>query len=90
MSSAIERARTLHEKIKTVLMQDWDPIGVKEIPEAQDEYDSYVPAIYSMLISRKPLHEVLEYLLWLEGEHMGLKVDRQRAQFIAEKLVSLE
>jgi hypothetical protein len=90
MSSAIDRARTLHEKIKAVLMQDWDPIGVKEIPEAHDEYDSYVPTIYSMLISRKPIHEVLEYLLWLEGEHMGLKVDRQRAQFIAEKLVSLE
>jgi hypothetical protein len=39
MSSALERARTLHEKIKSVLMQDWDPIGVKGIAEAQDEYD---------------------------------------------------
>jgi len=80
----------MHEKIKNVLMQDWDPIGVQEIPEAQDEYDNYVPMIYSMLISRKPVNEVLEYLLWLEGEHMGLTVDHQRTQLIAEKLVSLE
>jgi len=89
MNNAIERARTLHEKIKTVLIQDWDPIGVQEIPGAQGEYDSYVHQIYLMLISRKPMNDVLEYLLWLEREHMGLTVDYQRTQFIAEKLVDL-
>ena len=47
MSDAIEHARTLHQKVKNILMQDWDPIGVQAIPEAQDEYDSYVPTIYS-------------------------------------------
>jgi len=87
---SVKRDLSMHEKIKNVLMQDWDPIGVQEIPEAQDEYDNYVPMIYSMLISRKPVNEVLEYLLWLEGEHMGLTVDHQRTQLIAEKLVSLE
>ena len=89
MNNTKEHVRTLHENIKNVLMQDWDPIGIQEIPEAQDEYDTYVPKIYSMLISRKPIDEVLEYLIWLEGEHMGLTVNRQRTQFIAEKLVGL-
>lgn len=89
MSEAIERARALQKKIKDVLLQEWDPIGVREMPEAQDEYDGYVPAIYSMLISRKPLNEVFNYLLWLEAEHMGLTADRQRTQSIAEKLVDL-
>jgi hypothetical protein len=42
-----------------------------------------------MLIARKPIHEMVDYLLWLEGEHMGLKVDRQRSQYIAEKLFGL-
>lgn len=89
MSEAIERARALQQRIKDVLLQEWDPIGVREIPEAQDEYDGYVPTIYSMLISRKPLNEVFDYLLWLEAEHMGLTADRQRTQSIAEKLVGL-
>lgn len=89
MSSAIEQARALHQKIKSVLMQDWDPIGVQAIPEAEDEYDSYVPTLYSMLISRKPVSEVFEYLVWLETEHMGLTVDRQRTLSIAEKLIDL-
>jgi len=49
----------------------------------------YVPTLYAMLIARKPIHEMVDYLLWLEGEHMGLKVDRQRSQYIAEKLFGL-
>ena len=89
MSEAAERARTLHYRIKRVLFRDWDPIGIQEIPEAQDEYDSYVPAIYSMLIARKSINEVFEYLLWLETEHMGLTADRQQTRSIAEKLVDL-
>ncbi len=89
MSEAARRARTLHQKIKDVLLKEWDPIGVQAIPEAQDEYDGYVPKVYSMLVARKPINEVLEYLLWLETEHMGLTADRQRTQSIAERLVGL-
>jgi len=90
MSKFGERALTLHWKIRNVLLKEWDPIGIQAIPEAEDEYDGYVPTLYSMLVSRKPIHEVFEYLLWLETEHMGLTVDRQRTQSIAEKLVGLD
>jgi len=89
MGNAIEQARVLHQHIKNVLMQDWDPIGVQAIPGAEDEYDSYIPTLYSMLISRKPVIEVFKYLVWLETEHMGLTADRQRTLSIAEKLVGL-
>jgi hypothetical protein len=89
MSEFAERARTLHQRIKNVLLHEWDPIGVQDIPEAQDEYDGYVPRIYAMLISRKPVHEVLEYLWWAEKEHMGLCGNYQRTKLIAEKLMAL-
>lgn len=84
-----DRARALHAAIKDVLLKEWDPIGVQAIPEAQDEYDAYVSAVYSMLVTRKPVSEVFKYLLWLETEPMGLTADRQRTQSIAEKLVQL-
>lgn len=79
----------MHQKIREVLLKEWDPIGVRAIPEAQDEYDAYVPTLYSMLIAGKPVCEVFEFLLWIEGEQMGLTVDRQRTQCIAERLMSL-
>ena len=89
MSEAENRARVLHQKVRHVLLATWDPIGVQDIPDAQDEYDGYVPTIFSMLITRKPVSEIFEYLLWLETEHMGLSADRQRTQKIAQDLVDL-
>lgn len=89
MSNALNQARVLHARIKEVLLKEWDPIGVSATPQAQDEYDSYVPAIYSLLIARKSVNEVNEYLLWLETEQMGLMADKQLTRSIAERLVAL-
>jgi hypothetical protein len=37
-----QRGREVMQTIRTALMQHWDPISVAHIPEAADEYDSYV------------------------------------------------
>jgi len=89
MSEYLDRARVLHQAIKKVLLEEWDPIGVGDIPEAQDEYDSYVPEIYKMLVSGKPKYDIFEYLWWLETEHMGLTGDQQRTEIFAEQLCKL-
>ena len=49
MSDHVDRARRYHDGIRRILLNDWDPIGVADIAEAQDEYDSYVGKIYGML-----------------------------------------
>ena len=89
MSENLERAKLLYLEIKKILMDEWDPIGVQNIIEAQDEYDSYLPSIHRMLVLRKSVHEMFEYLWWVETEHMGLMGDRQRTESIAKKLCSL-
>lgn len=83
------RARAFHEAIRRALLQEWDPIGVGTIPEAQDEYDAYVPTIYKLLIAQKPKHEIFDYLWWLETEHMGLTGDRQATEKFAERLMQI-
>ena len=50
MSEHLTRAQAYQNNIRKILFQDWDPIGVSHIPEAQDEYDSYVGGVYSRLI----------------------------------------
>lgn len=87
--SYLKRAQQLHQDIHQALITDWDPIGVADIPEAQDEYDSYIPTIYKLLITRAPKHEIFDYLWWLETEHMGLRGDRQRTKKFTEQLLSL-
>lgn len=89
MSEHLDRARASHATIRKALIERWDPIGVREIPEAQGEYDQYVPAIYRLLVTRRPKHELFDYLWWLETEHMGLSGDRQATEAFAEYLHDL-
>lgn len=89
MSNATEKARVAHDRIHSLLMNDWDPIGVRDVPEAQDEYDAYVSEIYRLLSRRCTATELFEYLWWAETEHMGLRGDRQRTGSVADRLVEL-
>ena len=89
MSDHLAQARAWHATLREALMERWDPIGVREIPEAQDEYDHYVPALYRLLVTRRPKQELLDHLWWLETEHMGLSGDRQATEAFAEYLHGL-
>lgn len=89
MSKYQDRAKEYHNTINRALLSEWDPIGVCGIPEAQDEYNSYVPEIYKMLISGKSKPELFAYLWWLETEHMGLTGDRQRTENFSERLLEI-
>lgn len=90
MEENIELAELLSKRISVILLKEWDPIGVQDFPEAFDEYDSYVMPLYKILIDKKPLQDIFEYLVWAESEHMGLStVDRQHTHLVAEKLKGL-
>ena len=90
MEENIELAESLYKRISVILLKEWDSIGVQNFPEAFNEYDSYVMSLYKMLIDKKPLQDIFEYLVWAESQHMGLSiVDRQHTHLVAEKLKGL-
>jgi hypothetical protein len=89
MSEHLNQSALLHRKIREILLKEWDPIGVRDIPEAQDEYDSYIAKIHNLLSSEKPLLEIFNYLWWLETEHMGLPGNKKRTEIFAKKLWTL-
>src|SRR5262249_1183051 len=72
MSSFLQRAKSYQAAIREVLMREWDPIGVADAPQAQDEYDQYINQIYGMLIRREPRNKLVDFLWWAETENMGL------------------
>jgi hypothetical protein len=45
MTSKQKRARELQRVIAEVLRRNWDPIGVRDVPETEDEYDAYVGGV---------------------------------------------
>jgi hypothetical protein len=74
-------------------MEAWDPIGVNGIPEAADEYDSYIGDFYELLVTRRPKQEIIDRLAYLEGEHMGLPHLRSalpgKLEAVADALLSI-
>jgi hypothetical protein len=89
MSEHLDRARRYHDGIRRILLREWDPIGVADIAEAQDEYDSYVGKIHSMLIRHEPRHKLVDHLWWIEADNMGLAGNPQRTEAIADRLLGL-
>jgi len=89
MSQRLDRAKRYHEAIHQISLQDWDPIGVADIAEAQDEYDGYIHEIHGMLIRHEPRYRLVDHLWWVETKHMGLFGNRQHTEAIADRLIRL-
>jgi len=76
MSRSPERFRfdAIAARVGEILYYIWDPIGVSGLPQARDEYDSYVPVIVKMLISKKGKDDIALHLYQIEKDFMGLSV----------------
>jgi len=72
MASQEEQAHRIQAAIQTILLHEWDPIGVANEPNARDEYDSYVGGVYRLLASGAPAEAVAAHLAQLEATEMGL------------------
>ena len=91
MESRKDRACEIQEQIRSILLNDWDPIGVADVPEAQDEYDSYIVGVYRLLISGVSERDVAEHLLRIESDWMGLGGASVTGLLpVAHKLLSLD
>ena len=67
-----EAIRHGKRQIRSLLLRDWDPIGVRDFPQAQDEYDAYVGHVHYMLRTGATDDEIVAYLQDIETRHMGL------------------
>lgn len=65
-------SRRIGVMIRHVLLEVWDPIGIKDEPNAQDEYDGYIGEVYELLVSHADDSRLIEYLYWAVHDHMGL------------------
>ncbi|MDR3109948.1 MAG: hypothetical protein LBU65_09740 [Planctomycetaceae bacterium] len=51
--------------------ENWDIIGVNDVPSAIDEYDSYADEMAEKMISSSVDESLVrEYLYWVAFEHM--------------------
>jgi cysteine-rich CPCC protein len=72
--SSKTKFRELRPLIATILLADWDPIGVADETEARSEYDSYVPGVFGLLAHRRSATDIAEHLAQTELSEMGLSI----------------
>ena len=84
--------------IRAILMDEWDPIGVSEIPEARDEYDTYVGGVGVRLREGVSTLRLAWYLARARTSHIGLPADplgdyrtaRRLRRWYADAMVSTD
>jgi len=78
---------TLYRRADEILHYVWDPIGVGGIPETRDEYYSYLPHVFKLLIAGADEPTIFRYLLEVERDAMGLVPRKKRAREVARLLI---
>ena len=85
----MHRVSDLQMRVRKVLRQDWDPIGVKDIAAAQDEYDRYADELVQLVSANTSATAIAMRLTSIEANELGLVPGAERAQRVAEKLAAL-
>ena len=75
----------LYEFIDKLLYYDWKPIPADNLP--RDEYESYVPHIFGMVINGSSTIDITEHLSMLEVKEIGLGGSWEHNLDIAEKII---
>jgi hypothetical protein len=90
MTSREVRAKEIQRAIGEVLLRNWDPLGVKDEPQAQDEYDAYVGGVYQLLASGATAKQIAEHLVRVETDRLGYPdTDPKMLIPLANKLLRL-
>ena len=90
MNSRENRAKEIQRAIGEVLLRNWDPLGVKDVPQAQDEYEGYVGGVYRLIASGATAKQIAEHLVRIETERLGYPdTDPKMLIPLANKLLRL-
>ena len=63
----------LYRRVDEVLHYIWDPIGVSGVPQARDEYYSYLPTVFKLVKDSAPADTVAQHLTEIVVNRMGLR-----------------
>jgi hypothetical protein len=76
----------LETEIESVLLNQWDPIGVKNNPHAKAEYNQYALRVLGMIQSRKTESEVFNYLISVVKNDLELQPNEARTRDVVRRL----
>lgn len=78
----------LYRQIDEILHYIWDPIGIAGVAEARDEYSSYLPQVFQLVLKNNDKNKIASYLIEIETNRMGATANKEFALNVAEILLS--
>jgi hypothetical protein len=63
----------LRERLRAILLSEWDPLCVGDNPNLADEYDRYIPALLALLQGDADEAEIAKALQRIEKEQIGMQ-----------------
>jgi hypothetical protein len=78
-------------KIRDVFLHDWDPLGIGDLKDwPEDEYDSYVMPMYSLLRQQKSEAAISAYLAQVYEHIVGSPLPPEKLTEPAPKFLRIE
>ncbi len=80
----------IRDRIREVLLNDWDPHNASRLESAQSAYDTYIPPLLQLLNSGAGEEALMDFLHEREKESMCFpSLGKQRLRRVAQKLLAL-
>lgn len=76
-------------QIRNILLNVWDQIGVRDVPQAHDEYDIYTRSVLSVLRDGADTAHLQRLLSQITEEEIGLPASAGRSLETAKQLCTL-
>jgi hypothetical protein len=83
------RVSAIQDSIRKILMDEWDPIGVRGVPGAVDEYDAYIGRLYGILVGSRSNTDIIDCLARIERDEIGVTTSEEVKTRVAESLLNL-
>ncbi len=86
-----QRDEEIQGSIRQILLHDWNPIGVPDLPE--DEYDRYIGPVYRILSGSRSEQELVEFLFRTARDTIGVACETpehfEQMRPVARRLLEL-
>jgi hypothetical protein len=80
--------QALSAALHMILINEWDPIGMRHEPRAQTEYDTYIPGIIRILQDGADRSALRTYLQHTEIVNMGMQGNLERKVVVQPRMVA--
>jgi hypothetical protein len=76
------------QKIREILLREWDPAGVGDNPKLNDEYDNYLAEILRLIDNGSDYGQLCDHFLYIEKD-LGIQLPNEQRAKTVDALLKL-